>query len=120
MFDDLIITNHAKTAQNEAVIHLENKGYICIKEYKVNDRGDGRSGRIDIVAKNNAETIAIEFDNISPRNKSIYKLKNFNADKKYILLRVGNTNKIIDGIFIKSIVRRNDNEPKNIRTNTKV
>lgn len=57
------------------------------KEVYVPNRGDGRSGRIDIVYKKNGKIIAIELDRIVPRKKSIFKLKLFNSDESYVITR---------------------------------
>src|SRR5688572_11637592 len=58
---------------------LEQSGYIVSVDHPVPDRGDGRSGKIDIVAwsKDGWHTLAIELDRHSPRNKSIFKVKNY-------------------------------------------
>lgn len=89
MFENLKLTDNAKLAQNEVRNYMQSLGYKCILEYKVKDRYDGNSGRIDIVCFKNNETIAIEVDNKKPRKKSIYKLENFNANKKYVICRNG-------------------------------
>lgn len=57
------------------------------KEVFVNDRGDGRSGRVDIVYEINGVKIGIELDRFSPRNKSIHKLKCLSADESYVVTR---------------------------------
>lgn len=96
-------TNHAKTAQNEIVKHLESQGFKCISEYKVNSRGDDRSGRIDIVAIKGELKLAIEVDNVTPRNKSIFKLKQISDYEKIILLRNGKSDYEIEEIKIISL-----------------
>lgn len=53
----------------------------------VNDRGDGRRGKVDFIWQKEKEIIGIEIDYKSPRKKSIFKLKQLNANKGYILLR---------------------------------
>ncbi|MCK9320000.1 hypothetical protein [Methanoculleus sp.] len=75
LFERLVLTDNAKIAHYETVKYLENLGFECQKEYRVPDRGDGRSGRIDIIAFKGNLQIAIEIDRLSPRAKSIYKLK---------------------------------------------
>lgn len=62
------------------------KGQIQ-KEVFVPNRGDGRSGRIDLVYRIDNKIIAFELDRLSPRRKSIFKLKEFNADESYIITR---------------------------------
>lgn len=89
MFDKLKLTDHAKTAQYEVKDYMQDLGYKCHLEHKVNDRYDGRNGRIDIVCYKGNETVAIEVDNKTPRKKSIYKLEHFKATKKYVICRNG-------------------------------
>ncbi len=57
------------------------------KEVVVSDRGDGRSGRIDLVYLKDGKEIAIELDRLKPRYKSIFKLKNYGADKSFVITR---------------------------------
>jgi len=87
LFKDLVVEDNAKKAQLQIVSYLENRGYNCKIEQHVPDRYDGMSGRIDIIANNKEHTIAIEVDRQSPRMKSIFKLTNYKADYKIILLR---------------------------------
>lgn len=89
IFENLEVTDDAKTAQFEVVKYLENLGFTCETEIEVDDRGDGHSGRIDIVSKIDDYSLAIEVDYASAREKSLFKLKNFESDKKVILLRKG-------------------------------
>ena len=87
LFKDLTVNDNAKMAQLQTVCYLEDRGYVCKIEQHVRDRYDGRPGRIDILANNKYHTIAIEVDHHNPRMKSIFKLNNYKADYKYILLR---------------------------------
>ena len=103
LFKGLEITNHAKTAQMEAVSYLEKLGFTCQIEHYVKDRGDGKRGRIDIIAKKNGKTIAIEFDNKTPRKKSLYKLNHFDADFKFVLLRGGEKQYKEGDIYVSSV-----------------
>ena len=89
MFDNLKLSDHAKTSQYEVKDYMQSLGYKCHLEHKVEDRYDGRNGRIDIVCYKEKEIVAIEVDNRTPRKNSIYKLKNFKANKKYIICRNG-------------------------------
>lgn len=75
MFDKLKLTDHAKTAQYEVKDYMQDLGYKCHLEHKVNDRYDGRNGRIDIVCYKGNETV--------------YKLEHFKATKKYVICRNG-------------------------------
>ena len=89
LFFDLQVDDSASIAHKQVVEYLNNLGYKCEIEFKVQNRGDGRSGRIDIVAYKDSIKLAIEVDRMSPRNKSIFKLLNGVDDTydRYILLR---------------------------------
>ncbi len=56
-------------------------------EVFVNDRGDGRRGRVDYVLITEKETIGIEIDRKSPRTKSIFKLKQLGADRIFCITK---------------------------------
>ncbi len=103
MFNNLVVTDHAKTAQNEIVKHLKSLGYKCVSEYEVDNRGDGRVGRIDIVATKDDIKLAIEVDNKSPRQKSINKLNSMTNYHKIVILRNGNGNYRLGDIYVVSI-----------------
>lgn len=61
-------------------------GY-CQTEVMVDDRGDGRRGRVDIVFHPRGRIVGIELDRITPRKKSIAKLKSLGADESYVITR---------------------------------
>jgi len=65
---------------------LEKHGKVS-RQVKVPDRGDGRSGRIDIVFEYRDELIPIEIDRKTPRIKSVYKVRSFNSTNAFILVR---------------------------------
>lgn len=75
LFNELVLTDNAKLSHEETVKYLESLGFNCKNEYRVLNRGDGRSVRIDIIAIKADLKIVIEIDRLSPRIKSIYKLK---------------------------------------------
>lgn len=77
---------NSKNFEDKIVSILSNLGKVR-RQVVVNDRGDGRRGRIDIVAEINGKVIAIEIDRKSPRKKSIFKLHNFDADERYTMTR---------------------------------
>jgi len=55
---------------------LIKNGLSVQREYSVDDRGDGRAGRVDLVAMcSGGQTVGIECDRAAPRMKSITKLK---------------------------------------------
>ena len=84
----LCVTDNARAAQEEVANWLEERGYSCTLEVPVADRGDGRSGRIDLLAERDGVQVAIEVDRDSPREKSLFKLRQFSC-AKVILVRNG-------------------------------
>ena len=100
---ELKVTDHAKTAQLEIRDYLISKGYECKLEHKVKDRGDGRAGKIDILAEKGLEKWAIEVDWNKPRKKSLTKLKSMDGFHKIVLLRTGSLKYKEDGIIILSL-----------------
>lgn len=71
-FNDYLILNGFKT---KLEVKTESNGS---RDYK---------GFIDIVAEYQDKIIAIELDNVNPQGKSIYKLKNYQCDYRFIILR---------------------------------
>lgn len=58
------------------------------KEVSVENRGDGKKGRVDIVFNTKNEKWGIEVDRKTPRYKSMEKLRNLkNCDHLYVILR---------------------------------
>ncbi len=53
------------------------------------DRGSWLKGRIDLVARNGAVTLAAELDNVAPRAKSRAKLLAINCDHRVVVCRQG-------------------------------
>lgn len=76
----------AKEFQRFIARKLSHLGDVFDEVY-VPNRGDGHTGRIDLVIKSHNGIIAIEIDRKSPRKKSLFKLQKFQADKKYLILR---------------------------------
>lgn len=70
----------------EAMLRVEG-GWSVRREVVVQDRGDGRRGKIDLVATKDGRTVAIELDCRSPRAKSLRKLEAFNAHERIVILR---------------------------------
>jgi plasmid stabilization system protein ParE len=106
LFSGLEVTDNAKDAQIETVNYLTNLGFYCVMEHRVKDRGNGRPGYVDILAKKGDIRLAIEFDHRYPRTKSIYKLKQLDNCQKIILLRGHGTGEA-DGIEILPINIKN-------------
>jgi len=73
-------------------------GWSVEREFEVPDRGDGKSGRIDLVVTA-PHRIAIELDYLEPRVKSLMKLKTFDGDRAVVLRRNGN-DRMIDGTLV--------------------
>lgn len=83
----LASTKNAAAFHRTVVALLEDIGFSCNVEVPVPDRGDGRSGNIDVVAIRDGVTIALELDRVSPREKSLFKLQNFPCDARFVALR---------------------------------
>lgn len=60
---------------------------VVKRQVKVSNRGDGRKGRIDVVFVLNSKEYAIEIDRKTPREKSIFKVTNYNENPCFIILR---------------------------------
>lgn len=109
VFDGLTIPDNAKAAHDKVIEWLTGLGYDCQREVYVDDRGDGRRGRIDLVAINDKHMLAIEIDQLTPREKSVFKLKQVDGFIKIILLRGITNHQSIPGIdFIIAIPLEND------------
>ena len=65
----------AKAFENRACDLLVSRGWKVVRQYRVKDRGDGKSGKVDIVAYKRRLKAAIELDRIHPRKKSIFKVR---------------------------------------------
>ena len=57
------------------------------KQVRVADRGDGRSGRIDLVFHYRGEQVPIELDRKTPRQKSIFKVRSVNPKSAFVITR---------------------------------
>lgn len=63
-------------------------GYICEREFRVSDRGDGKAGRVDLLVSNGeGDSCGIEIDRLNARDKSIVKLKQLSDG--FVLVREG-------------------------------
>jgi len=65
---------NARSTQVRVMNALSRDGWKVRWEKPVKSRGDGHSGRIDIIAVKDGKTVAIEVDRNCPRQKSIAKL----------------------------------------------
>jgi len=77
----------AKTFQQAVEDELRAKGWEVFREFWVKDRGDGVRGRIDLVVTSPVR-IAIELDRARMRNKSLFKLAQFDG-LRFVILRQG-------------------------------
>jgi hypothetical protein len=66
----------AKLFHNAIEHALKRKGWKTVREFPVDNRGDGVAGRIDLVVTSPV-SIGIELDHASTRKKSLYKLSRF-------------------------------------------
>lgn len=93
--------------------HLEENGFTWKSEIAIPDRGDGKSGRIDLIAIRGNEKYAIEIDYVTPRDKSVFKLNNFDDDYvKVILLRGGTKDYMLGKIHVMSLAVKEKVAPK--------
>jgi Holliday junction resolvase len=76
---------------NDLRARLVAAGYDVTGEVPVTDRGDGRRGRVDLVATRGGETVAIECDRLSPRRKSVVKLGQIEGASALVVALRGNT-----------------------------
>lgn len=71
-----------------AACGMEKQGWKVKRNFVVPNRGDGRRGKIDIVARRESECVAIELDHVEARAKSLFKLRNFTeATARLVVVR---------------------------------
>jgi DNA-binding transcriptional ArsR family regulator len=87
----------AAAAHDAIEIALRGCRFQTTREVKVADRGDGRPGRIDLVAGRDNTMIAIEIDRESVRPKSLHKLSQVDAFK-LVVLRRSSLSTVPDGV----------------------
>lgn len=85
----LKVPDNARKAQEAVASYLETIGFDCRLEIPVENRGDGKAGRIDIVAIKDGMTAAIEIDRGSVREKSVFKLSQMEGAIKVAIVRDG-------------------------------
>lgn len=66
---------------------LESNGFQVKPEWHVADRGDGRSGRINLMAFKYGMSIAIEIDTYTAKKKSLFKLSQSGANEQLVLIQ---------------------------------
>ena len=78
------------SATRDAIIHmLTHNGYSCQHQAPTSKRAEDTqyTGRVGIVAAKDGIVFGIAVDRKTPREKSIYKLRNFQCDYRIIVLR---------------------------------
>ena len=76
---------NAKTFRNAILKTLTDMGCCVRSEVLVANRGDNHRGKVDLVVDTPFQA-AIELDNVLPRYKSIFKLRQFQCER-FVLLR---------------------------------
>ena len=89
----LAVSDNARIAQEAVQEWFSQHGYACRLEVPVPDRGDGYTGRIDLLATKGSVQVAVEIDRVSAREKSLYKLRQF-ACCRAVLVRNGTSENI--------------------------
>lgn len=79
---------------------LERRGWRVEREVVVGDRGDGRRGKVDLVASQAGYRVGIELDNRSPRAKSVHKLRALSCDERLVVLRVRSAPYRVEGVLV--------------------
>lgn len=93
----------AKTLHDDVFDFLVKRGYECIREFPVKNRGDGRVGRIDLLVQKQGAKVGVEIDYETAREKSIFKLNQATPNAGLVLLREGVVEREeIDGVVVVS------------------
>lgn len=90
----VVALDDAREQQQAIGAALTEVGFVVVTEYEVPDRGDGRAGRIDLVATRNGVVVAIEVDRVEARDKSLRKLASLPDVLKVLVLREGQASPI--------------------------
>jgi hypothetical protein len=80
---------NAADLQTQVANLLGSLGFQVRWEVPVSDRGDGKTGYLDLVARKDGFTVAIELDCVKPRKKSLMKLRAYRCDFRLVVLRRG-------------------------------
>lgn len=96
----MTVSDDSRVASAAVVEMLKSRGFKCRTQVSVPSRDeDGEyGGRIGIVAAKGNFTAAIEMDRRSPREKSIYKLREYDCSARIICIRGGEYGTKIAGI----------------------
>ena len=100
VFSDMAVADNDRLSDAQVRAALEEHGYSCRTRVSVPARDSSGlySGRIGFVAEKAGVTVAIEKDRKSVREKSVYKLREFDCDVRIVLLREGNADYVPTGI----------------------
>ena len=82
-------TGDAKDLHDQAEDFFVKAGFLCTREFPVPDRGDGRTGRLDLVVERGGLRIALELDRVSWRDNSLAKLRQIEATRVVVLRESG-------------------------------
>lgn len=100
---------NAKELQLDFNRYLTENGFSTRLEVKVDSNGScDYCGFIDIVAEYKGKKLAIELDNTTPRGRSVYKLKNYDCNYRFILLRNNFRHYFIEDIEIIGLKKEPD------------
>lgn len=93
----ITVDDNAKLARIECIRALQQADWNCRTEYPVENRGDGRRGRVDIEAIKRGWAVGIEIDRKTPRFKSLVKL-NSRGDWLKVIATRGQPTRSFQGI----------------------
>jgi hypothetical protein len=74
-------------AQQNIAAWLASERFSVQQEVPVPDRGDGHMGRVDLLARRGALTLAIEVDGPVPHRKSVVKLRQIPGAVRMVIVR---------------------------------
>lgn len=82
---------------------LSRAGWAVEREFRVEavpGRGGPRSGRVDLVARKGDAAVAVELDRLSPRRKSLAKLRASGFGHRVVILRRPCAPLEVDGVTV--------------------
>lgn len=105
----------AESFHDEVENLLKLNGFDCCREHPVENRGDGRKGKIDLFVQKYGEGVGIELDNEVAREKSAFKLNQVKPNDGLIILRNGfdERNSLLGITVINARRKTQINFPKN-------
>lgn len=94
------LPDEAKAFHDAVETRLQRAGWSVFRECPVRVPGVQRRGRIDLLAIRGGQGVAIECDRLTPRQKSLAKLRASTADHRVVLLRGGNYDGDAEGVAV--------------------